>query len=125
MGVHIEGEMHEYKGCSIANGLCMSIPKETDNRASKLSEKGEGDESDYENRESSSEDSGSALEREEPDPNEIMDHIESSKTGTITSGRGTLPEPSTKSGQGGVPYDPEGMVSSGEGPTNASAATPR
>ena len=33
MGVNLEGEMHECKGCSMAKGFRMSIPKKTDNRA--------------------------------------------------------------------------------------------
>ena len=35
MGVNLEGEMHECKGCSMPKGLRMSIPKETDIRAVK------------------------------------------------------------------------------------------
>ena len=57
MGINLEGEMHECKGCSMVEGLRMSIPKKTDNRASKPSKKREGDESDHEDREASSEDS--------------------------------------------------------------------
>ena len=30
MGVNLEGEMHECKGCSMAKGLRMSIPKKTE-----------------------------------------------------------------------------------------------
>ena len=31
MGVNLEGEMHECKGCFMAKGLRMSIPKKADN----------------------------------------------------------------------------------------------
>ena len=32
MGVNLEGDLHECKGCSMAKGIRMSIPKKTDNR---------------------------------------------------------------------------------------------
>ena len=35
MGVNLEGEVHECKGCSMAIGLHMCIPKKTDKRADK------------------------------------------------------------------------------------------
>lgn len=36
MGANLGGEMHECKGYSIAKGFCVSIPKNTDNRAVKM-----------------------------------------------------------------------------------------
>ena len=60
MEVNLEAEINECKGCSMVKGFCMSIPKKTDNRASKPSEEEEVDERDHEDREVRSEDSGSA-----------------------------------------------------------------
>ena len=103
MGVNLEGEMHACQGCSMANGLLISIPKKTDNRASKLSEEEEGVESDHEDREASSKGSGSASGYEESEPDESEeDEVESSTTVTVASGRAPLPTSSTDSSQGGV-----------------------
>ena len=93
---------------------------------SKPSEEGEGDESDHEDREARSEGSGSASGYEESEPDESEeDEIESSTTVTVVSGRTPLPTSSTESSQGGVSYDPEGMMPSEEGLAKTSAATHR
>ena len=80
---------------------------------SKPSEEGEGDESDHE--EASLEGSESASGHEESEPSESEDEIESSMTDTVTSGRAPIPESGAESDKGGVSYDPEGMMPSGEG----------
>ena len=35
MGVTLEGKLHECKGCSMAKGICMSIPSKTNSRKDK------------------------------------------------------------------------------------------
>ena len=91
---------------------------------SKPSEEGEGDESDHENREASSEGSVSASECEESESDESEeDVIQSSTAVPATSGRALPPTSSAESSQGGVSCDPGGMMPPGEGLVRAPVAT--